>query len=164
MITKFPHTISTEKFFTVILSLLIPSYPVICHCVRIHISTNPIKKDFHSRSQQEDNMTVLDFFLCDLLPFKINMVQATRLYNLLCRTCVKSSVVRGPGPVVRRCCPQSLPEPASRRPPTHTSDSAPIDVHPIPTSLQFCVLCTYVCMHIHILGSQCSRVSPVLLT
>jgi hypothetical protein len=28
-----------EKFFTVIFSFLIPSYPVICHCVRIHIST-----------------------------------------------------------------------------------------------------------------------------
>ncbi len=27
------------KFFTVMLSFLIPSYPVICHCVRIHIST-----------------------------------------------------------------------------------------------------------------------------
>jgi hypothetical protein len=39
MITKFPHTISSEKFFTVIFSFLIPSYPVICHCVRIHIST-----------------------------------------------------------------------------------------------------------------------------
>jgi hypothetical protein len=44
------------------------------------------------------------------------------------RTCVKSSVVWGPGPVVRRCSPKSLslPDPAPRRPPTHTSDSAPI--------------------------------------
>ncbi len=75
--------------------------------------------------------------LCDLLSFKIYMVQSTRLYNLLYHTCFKSSVVRGPGPVVRRWSPQSLPEPVSRRPPTHTSDSALIDVHPTPTSLQF---------------------------
>ncbi len=40
IITKFPHTISSEKFFTIIFSFLIPSYPVICHCVRIHISKN----------------------------------------------------------------------------------------------------------------------------
>jgi hypothetical protein len=38
MITKFPNKISSENF-TVIFSFLIPSYPVICHCVRIHIST-----------------------------------------------------------------------------------------------------------------------------
>ena len=56
------------------------------------------------------------------------------------RTCLKSSVVRGPGPVVRRCSPQSLPDPAPRRPPTRTSYSAPINVHPTPTSLQFRVL------------------------
>jgi len=55
--------------------------------------------------------SVLAFFgertalVCDLLPFKIFMVQATRLYNLICGTCVKSSVVWGPGPVVRRCSP-----------------------------------------------------------
>jgi hypothetical protein len=34
------------------------------------------------------------------------------------RTCVKSSVVWGPGPVVRRCSPQSLTDPAPRRPPS----------------------------------------------
>jgi hypothetical protein len=39
MITKFPHTISSGKIITVIFSFLIPSYPVICHCVRVHIST-----------------------------------------------------------------------------------------------------------------------------
>ncbi len=66
---------------------------------------------------------------------------------------VKSSVVRGPGPVVRRCCLQSLPEPAPRRPPTHTSDSDAIDVYPTPTSLQFRVLYTYVRMHLYILGA-----------
>jgi hypothetical protein len=38
--TKFPHKISWEKIFTVTFSFLIPSYPVICHCVRIHISTH----------------------------------------------------------------------------------------------------------------------------
>jgi hypothetical protein len=45
MITKFPNTISSrlysrdwEKFFTVIFSFLLPSYLVICHCIRIHIS------------------------------------------------------------------------------------------------------------------------------
>jgi hypothetical protein len=85
-----------------------------------------------------------------LRPSTTHHTQATRLYNLLCRTCVKSIVVWGPDPVVRRCSPQSLPEPASRRPPTHTSDSAPIDVHPTPTSLQFRVLYTYVCTHLHI--------------
>jgi hypothetical protein len=69
------------------------------------------------------------------------------LYNLLYHTCFKSSVVWGPGPVVRRWSPQSLPEPVSRRPPTHTSDSVPIDVHPTPTSLQFRVLYTYVRMY-----------------
>jgi hypothetical protein len=36
---------------------------------------------------------------------KFFMVQATRLYNLICGTCIKSSAVRGPGPVVRRCSP-----------------------------------------------------------
>jgi hypothetical protein len=84
--------------------------------------------------------------------------------NLLCRTCVKSSVVWGPVPVVWRCSPQSLPETVSRRPPNHTSDSAPIEVHPTPTSLQFRVLYTHVCMHLYILGAWRSRVSPVLLT
>ncbi len=39
MITKFPNTISSEKFLIVIFSFLISSYSVICHCVRIHIST-----------------------------------------------------------------------------------------------------------------------------
>jgi hypothetical protein len=39
-----------------------------------------------------------------------------------------------------------------RRPPTHTSDSAPIDVHPAPTSLQFRVIYTYMSMHLYILG------------
>ncbi len=84
------------------------------------------------------------WYLCDLLQFKIYMVQATRLYSLLWRTCVKSSVVWGPGPVVRRCSPQSLTEPVSRRPPTHTSDSAPIDVHPTPTIY----LCVYTPIYI----------------
>jgi hypothetical protein len=102
--------------------------------------------------------------LCDLLSFKIFMVQTTRLYNLICRTCVKSSVVWGVGPVVRRFSPQPLPQPVSRRPPTHTSDSVPIDVHPTPTSLQFRVLYTYVRMHPYILGAYRSSASPVLLT
>jgi hypothetical protein len=44
-------------------------------------------------------------------------------HNFVCMwshdvTCVKSNVVWGPGPVVRRCSPQSLPDPAPRRPPT----------------------------------------------
>ena len=45
------------------------------------------------------------------------------------RTCVKCSVVWGHGPVVRRCSPQSLPVPAPRRPPTHTSDRHSVHVH-----------------------------------
>ena len=95
------------------------------------------------------------FFVCVIYCYsKVFMVQATRLYSLICNlTYVKSSVVQGPGPVVRRCSPQSLPDPAPRRPPTHTSDSAPIDVHPTPTSLQFRVLYTYVRMHLYILGA-----------
>jgi hypothetical protein len=60
--------------------------------------------------------------------------------------------------------PQSLSDPASRRPPTHTSDSALIDVHPTPTSLQFCVLYTYVCIHLYILCTKRSCTSVVLLT
>jgi hypothetical protein len=42
MITKFPSTISWEKFFTVIFSFLIPSYPVIlslCTDTHFHTST-----------------------------------------------------------------------------------------------------------------------------
>jgi hypothetical protein len=84
-----------------------------------------------------------------LLPLKISVVQSNRPCDL--KNCVKSIVVWGPGPVVRRCSPQSLSEPTSRRPPTHTSDSVPIDVHPTPTSLQFRVLYTYMCMHLYIL-------------
>jgi hypothetical protein len=105
------------------------------------------------RKYRADYNTNPPIDLCDLLTFKIYMVQPTRLYNLLCRTRVKSSVVRGPGPVERRCSPQSLPESAPRRPPTHTSDSVPINVHPTPTSLQFRVLYTYLRIHLYMLGS-----------
>ena len=71
---------------------------------------------------------------------KVFMVKTTRLYRIICNlTCVKSSVVQGPGPVVWRC--------------SHTSDSAPIDVHPTPTSLQFRVLYTYVRIHLYIIGA-----------
>jgi hypothetical protein len=78
---------------------------------------------------------------------------------VVCITCVKSSVVRGPGPVVRRRSPRSLPEPAPRRPPTHTSDSAPTrrpsshSSHPN----QFAVSCpiylySYAPIHIRCIG------------
>jgi hypothetical protein len=67
------------------------------------------------------------------------------------RYTAKSSVVWGPDPVVRRYSPQSLSETVPRRPPTHTSDSPPIDVHPTPTSFQFRVLYTYMCMYLYIL-------------
>ncbi len=49
MITKFPHIISSERFFIVIFSFLISSYPVICHCFRIHISTRCVYIDSHER-------------------------------------------------------------------------------------------------------------------
>jgi len=62
-------------------------------------------------------------------------------------TYVKSSVVWGPDPVVRRCSPKSLTDPASRRPPIHTCYSVPIDVHPTPTSFQFRVVPIYLCVY-----------------
>jgi hypothetical protein len=69
---------------------------------------------------------------CDLLTFQIFMVQTTRLYNLICRTCVKSSVVWGPGPVVRRCSPQPLPQSVSRDTGSRDADlgsSNPTSIH-----------------------------------
>jgi hypothetical protein len=60
MITKFLQTISSEKFFTVIFSFLILSYPVICHCVRIHIST------------RENRETEVEHFF---LEFNMNQVE-----------------------------------------------------------------------------------------
>jgi hypothetical protein len=46
-------------------------------------------------------------------------------------------------------------------PPNYTSDSDPIDVHPTPTSLQFRVLYSYVCMHLYVLGSERGLQPPV---
>jgi len=73
---------------------------------------------------------------------------------VVCITCVKSSVVRGPGPVVRRRSPRSLPEPAPRRPPT-PSDSAPTRRPSHPN--QFAVSCpiylySYAPIHIRCIG------------
>jgi hypothetical protein len=76
-------------------------------------------------------------------------------------TCIKSSVVRRPVPVFRTKRLSSRADPAPRRPPTHTSSGAPIDVHPTPTSLKFRVLYTYVRMYLHILGVYRSHVTSV---
>ena len=58
MITKFPHT-SSEKFFTVIFSFLIPFYPVICHCVRIHISTIQLNNWLFHMFQQSIKVSLI---------------------------------------------------------------------------------------------------------
>ncbi len=55
----------------------------------------------------------------------------------------------------------------ARRPPTRTSDSAPIDIHHTPASLQFRVLYTYVYTPIYYLYSvrmtrMYTRTLPVL--
>jgi hypothetical protein len=56
----------------------------------------------------------------------------------------------GPRTCRTEILPQSLSEPAPRRPPTHTSDSVPIDVHHTPTSFQFRFLHTYMRMHLYV--------------
>ncbi len=91
------------------------------------------------------------FFLCDLLSFKIYMVQPTRLYNLLWRTWVKSRAIRGPesrpchtemiSPVTVRSSVLTTPYPHLRQ----CSDRRPPHPH------QFVISCPmYLCPYVPI--------------
>ncbi len=75
--------------------------------INLHTNYRSIRASWLSTDQVSlsNNNPHWNLLLCDFLTFKIFMVQPTRLYNLIYGTCVKSSVVRGPGPVVRRCSP-----------------------------------------------------------
>jgi len=136
----------------------IQTYYSIRNSARDTATTTGAKADIMAAAGDDGRILVkiveLDFVRCCVIYFhsKVFMVQDTRLYSLIYNlTCVKSSVVRGSGPVVRRCSPQSLPESEPQRPLPTPPDSAPIHVHHTPTSLQFRVLYTYMCLHLCIL-------------